>query len=119
MPEVGGEAVELHEQRIDDAVVLRFRGRAAPERLPRPSISSMKMTHGACLRAQREELLHPPHAHAEEHVAEVAAGERDERHARFAGHRAREQRLAGAEVAFEHDALRRLRAQLAKISADS
>ena len=111
----GREAVELHEQRVDDAVVLGLGGRAAPERLPRPSISSMNTTHGACRRASSKSFFTRRTPDAEEHVAEVAAGERDERHAGLARHRAREQRLAGAGVAFEHDALGRLRAQLGEL----
>src|SRR6266542_6506282 len=45
-------------------------------------------------------------ADADEHLDEVRAGDREERHARLAGDRAREQRLAGAGRAIEEHALR-------------
>jgi hypothetical protein len=57
-----------------------------------------------------EEIAHARRAHAHEHLHEVGARDREERHARFAGDRAREQGLAGAGRAEEQHPSRDLRA---------
>jgi hypothetical protein len=73
-----------------------------PRARPSASSSSMKMMHGAAACAD-----------ADEHLDEFRAGDREERHARFARHRAREQRLAGARRADQQHALGHARAQAA------
>ncbi len=82
-----------------------------PRALPSASSSSMKMMHGAfCLRLI-EEIAHARGADAHEHLDEVGAADREERDARLTGHRARQQRLAGAGRSDQQDALGQLRAQ--------
>ena len=58
-----------------------------------------------------EEVADARRADADEHLDEVGAGDREERHARLAGDRAREQRLAGAGRPVEQNALRDARAE--------
>ena len=53
-----------------------------------------------------EQIAHPRRADADEHFDEFRAVDREERHAGLAGHRAREQRLAGARRPDQQDALR-------------
>ena len=60
---------------------------------------------GRVLLGLLEEVADPAGADAHEHLDEVGAGDRVERHAGLAGHRAREQRLAGAGRAVEQHAL--------------
>ena len=61
---------------------------------------------GRVLLALLEEVAHAGGADADEHLDEVRAGDREERHAGLAGDRAREQRLAGAGRAHQQHALR-------------
>jgi hypothetical protein len=69
--------------------------RPAPRWRPTASISSMKMMHGRSAWPARTGRGRGG-ADADEHLDEVGAGDREERHARLAGDGAREQRLAGA-----------------------
>ena len=62
-----------------------------------------------------EEVAHARRADADEHLDEVGAADREERHARLAGDRLGEQRLAGARRAEEQHALRDLRAHLLEL----
>ena len=71
----------------------------------------MKMMQGRVLLGLLEEVAHARGADADEHLDEVGAGDREERHAGLAGDGAREQRLAGARRAVEQDALRDARAE--------
>ena len=57
------------------------------------------------LRAVLEEVADPDGADADEHLHEVGAGDRQERHAGLAGDGPRDQRLAGAGRADEQHAL--------------
>ena len=57
-----------------------------------------------------EQIAHAARAHAHEHLDEVRARDAEERHARLAGHSAREQGFAGARRAHEQAASRNLRA---------
>ena len=70
----------------------------------------MKMMAGAfaCL---LEQVAHARGADADEHLNELRAGDREERHARLARDRPREQRFAGAGRADQQDALRHAPAQ--------
>src|SRR5918998_351580 len=61
---------------------------------------------GAVLLGLLEQVAHARGADADEHLDEVRAGDREERHARLAGDGAREQRLAGARRPVEQHALR-------------
>ena len=58
-----------------------------------------------------EQVAHAARADADEHLDELGAGDREERHARLAGDRAREQRLAGARRADQQHAARDARAE--------
>ena len=60
---------------------------------------------GSVLLALFEQVTHARGAHADEHLDEIGAADREERHVRFARDRARKQRLAGAGRAHEEDAL--------------
>ena len=91
----------------------------APRARPSASSSSMKMIAGASLRAWIEEIAHSRRADADEHLDELRAVDREERHARLAGHRAREQGLAGAGRADEQDALGQPPAEAAVVLRDS
>ena len=62
-----------------------------------------------------EQVAHARRAHADEHLDEVGAADRKERHARLTGNRLGEQRLAGARRPEEQDALRDLRAHLLEL----
>ena len=79
--------------------------RPAPRWRPTASISSTKMMHGAVLLGLLEQVAHPGGADADEHLDEVRAGDREERHAGLAGDGAGQQRLAGAGRAVEQHAL--------------
>merc|ERR1712185_66319 len=64
-----------------------------------------------------EERANAACADADKHLDELRARRRDERHARLARDRAREQRLARARRALEQHAARRLRADLGELRA--
>ena len=68
----------------------------APRARPSASSSSMKMMPGALCARLLEQIAHARRADADEHLDELRAVDREERHAGFARDRAREQRLAGA-----------------------
>ena len=70
---------------------------------------------GGVLLALFEEIAHAARADAHEHLHEVRARDGEERHVRFTGHRAGEQRLSRARGAHEKDALRDLSAQLLEL----
>ncbi len=58
-----------------------------------------------------EHVAHTRGANADEHLDEVGAGDREERHTRFAGNRLREQGLAGTRRAAHQHAARDLAAE--------
>ena len=66
---------------------------------------------GRVLLALLEHVAHAAGAHAHEHLHEVRAGDREERHVRFARDGAGEQRLAGSRRPDQEHALRDLAAQ--------
>ena len=76
----------------------------------------MKMIAGACLRAVGEQVAHARRADADEHLHEVRAGDRDERHAGLTGDGAGDQRLAGARRTDEEHAARDARADLLELA---
>ena len=61
-----------------------------------------------------EQVAHARRAHAHEHLDELRAGNREERHARLAGHGLGQQRLAGARRTDQQHAARNLSAELAE-----
>ena len=60
---------------------------------------------GACFLRLLEHVAHPRRADADEHLDEIRAGDREERHVGLAGDRAGEQGLAGAGRADQQHAL--------------
>jgi hypothetical protein len=58
-----------------------------------------------------EQVAHAARAYADEHLDEVRARDREERHGRLAGNRTREQRLTGTRRAYQQNALGDLGAQ--------
>ena len=58
-----------------------------------------------------EQIAHPRSADADEHLDEIAAADREERHMRFAGDGAREQRFAGTRWADEQNPFGDFRAE--------
>ena len=79
--------------------------RPAPRLRPMESISSTKMMARPILRADCEQVADPAGADADEHLHEVRAGDRHERHAGLAGHGPGDEGLAGARRADQQDAL--------------
>ena len=90
--------------------------RPAPRLRPIESISSTKMIAGACFARGLEQVAHACRADTDEHLHEVGAGDRDERHARLTGDGTRDERLAGARRADEQHALRDARADVLELA---
>ncbi len=63
-----------------------------------------------------EQIAHAAGADADEHLDELGAGDAEERHSRFTGNGAREERLAGARRANQQHTARDARAQSRRIS---
>ena len=91
------EAVHLDEQLVQRLLALVV---AAAEAGAAVAPDGVDLVHeddaGAVLLGLLEQVAHARGADADEHLDEVRAGDREERHAGLAGDRAREQRLAGA-----------------------
>ena len=87
---------------------------ATPELRERPiaSSSSMKTIAGAASFACVEEVAHARRADADDRLDELRRRQREERRARLAGDRTREQRLAGTRRAGEQHAVRDPRPEL-------
>ena len=100
------EAVHLHEQLVERLLALFVTERmAAAVASHRVELVDEDDARGMAARLAKQ-LAHARGAHAGVHLDEVGAAGRDEGHARLAGHRAREQRLAGAGRSDEQDAAR-------------
>ena len=106
------EAVHLDEQLVERLLALVV---TAAEAGAAVAADGVDLVHeddaGRVLLGLLEEVAHARGADADEHLDEVRAGDREERHARLAGDRAREQRLAGARRPVEQHALRDARAE--------
>jgi hypothetical protein len=94
-------------------------GPPTPRARPSASSSSMKMMAGACCAGLLEQVAHPRRADADEHLDELAAGDREERHPGLAGHGLGQQRLAGAGRADQQHALGHARARGGRTPAGS
>jgi hypothetical protein len=94
------EAVHLDEQLVERLLALVV---AAAEAGAAVAADGVDLVHeddaGAVLLGLLEQVAHAGGADADEHLDEVRAGDREERHARLAGDGAGEQRLAGAREA--------------------
>ena len=75
----------------------------------------MKTMHGAFFLPCSNRSRTRAGADADEHLDEVRAADREERHVRLAGHRAGEQRLAGSRRAHQQHALRDAAAELLEL----
>ena len=106
------EAVHLDEQLVERLLALVV---PAAEAGAAVAADGVDLVHeddaGRVLLGLLEEVAHARGADADEHLDEVRARDREERHARLAGDRAREQRLAGARRAVEQHALGDARAE--------
>ena len=100
------EAVHLDEQLVERLLALVV---AAAEAGAAVAADGVDLVHEddarAVLLGLLEQVAHARGADADEHLDEVGAGDREERHARLAGDRAREQRLAGARRPVQQHAL--------------
>ena len=106
------EAVHLDEQLVQRLLALVV---AAAEAGAAVAADGVDLVHEDDARRRLlrllEQVAHARRADADEHLDEVGAGDREERHARLAGDRAREQRLTGARRPVEQHALRDARAE--------
>src|ERR687893_786452 len=101
------EAVHLHQELVQRLLTLVV---AAAEAGAAVATHRVDLVHeddaGGVLLGLLEQVAHARGADADEHLNEVRAGDREERHAGLTGHGAREQRLARARRAVEQHALR-------------
>ena len=101
------EAVHLDEQLVERLLALVVTAAHAGAAVAADGVDLVHEDDaGRVLLGLLEEVAHAGGADADEHLDEVRAGDREERHARLAGDRAGEQRLAGARRAVEQHALR-------------
>ena len=104
----GVEAVHLREELIEGLLALVVAAREA--RGARPALpNGVELVDeddaGRLLLGLLEQVAHPGGAHPHEHLHELGAGEEEEGHVGFPGHRAGEQGLARARRAHEEHAL--------------
>ena len=100
------EAVHLDEQLVERLLALVVTAAHAGAAMAADGVDLVHEDDaGAVLLGLLEEVAHARGADADEHLDEVRAGDREERHAGLAGDRAREQRLAGARRPVEQHAL--------------
>jgi len=106
------EPVELGEQLVERLFLLvvaaeRAGAAAAAERIQLVDEDDA----GRRLPCLLEQIAHARRPNAHEHLDELGAGDREERHAGLAGYCARQQRLAGARRADQQNTLRDARAE--------
>ena len=113
---VGLEAVHLDEELVQRLLALVV---AAAEAGAAMAADGVDLVHeddaGRVLLALLEQVAHARGADADEHLDEVRARDREERHVRLAGDGLGEQRLAGAGRADQQHALRDLAAELLEL----
>src|SRR5664280_1167630 len=115
-PVVAFESVHFDEERVQRLFALVVSAAEARAAVPAYGVDLVDEDDaGGVLLALFEEIADARRAHAHEHLDEVGAGDREERHVRFAGDGAREERLAGARGAHHDDALRDLAAELLEL----
>ena len=101
------EAVHLDEQLVQRLLALVVAAAEAGAAVAADRVDLVDEDDaGRVLLALHEEVAHARRADAHEHLDEVGARDREERHARFAGDGAREERLAGAGRTDQQHALR-------------
>ena len=103
---LGLEAVHLDQQLVEGLLALVV---AAAQARPAVAADRVDLVHEDDARARLlgllEQVAHPAGADADEHLDEVRARDREEGHPGLAGHRARQEGLAGAGGPEEQDAL--------------
>ena len=106
------EAVHLDEQLVERLLALVVAAAEAGAAMAADRVDLVDEDDaGRVLLALLEHVAHAAGADADEHLDEVGAGDREERHVRLAGDGAGEQRLAGARRADQQHALRDLAAE--------
>src|SRR6266511_2924603 len=109
---LGVEPVHLDEQLVEGLLALVVPTAEARAPVAADRVDLVDEDDGRRVRlGLLEQVTDPGGADTDEHLDEVRAGDRVERHRGLAGDRAREERLAGAGRAVEQHALRDLRAQ--------
>ncbi len=110
------EAVHLHQQLVQGLLAL-----VVPAAQTRAAMAAHGVDFideddaGSVLLALLEQVAHAARAHADEHFHEVRTGDREERHAGFAGDGARQQRLAGSRRADQQHAFGNAAAQFLEL----
>ena len=105
------EAVHLDEQLVQGLLALVVAAAETGAAVPADGVDLVDEDDGGRVGlGLLEQVADAAGADTDEHLDEVRAGDREERHARLAGDRARQQGLAGAGRAVEQDALGDLRA---------
>ena len=108
-----GEAVHLDEQLVQGLLALVVAASEAGAPLASHGVDLVDEHDGGCgLLGLLEQVADAARADADEHLDEVGARDREERHARLAGDGLGEQRLAGSRRADEQHAVRDLGAHL-------
>ncbi len=103
---VGLEAVHLDQQLVERLLALVVTAAQAGAAMAPDGVDLIdKDDARRVLLALHEEVAHPRCAHADEHLDEVGAGDREERHPGLSRDRAGQQRLAGARRADQQHAL--------------
>src|SRR6185312_9114138 len=106
------EAVHLDQQLVERLLALVVTATQAGAAMASDGVDLVHEDDaGRVLLGLLEQVTHARGADADEHLDEVGAGDREERHARLARDSAREQRLAGAWRSVQEHALRDARAQ--------
>ena len=106
------EPVHLDEQLVQGLLALVVAAAEPGAAMPADRVDLVDEDDaGRVLLALLEHVAHPAGADADKHLDEIRAGDREERHIRLAGDRARQQRLAGAGRADQQHALRDLAAE--------
>ena len=101
------EAVELDQQLVQRLLLLVVAAQAAGAARAAERVELVdEDDRRRLLPRLLEQVAHARRADADEHLDELRAGDREERHAGLAGDRAREQRLAGARRPDQQHALR-------------
>src|SRR3970282_672333 len=108
----GVEAVHLHEDLVQRLFALVVAAAQAGAALAADGVDLIDEDDaGGVALGLIEEVAYTGGADADEHLDELGAADREERHAGLPGDRAREQRLAGARRAQQEDAARDARAE--------
>ena len=113
------EAVHLGEHLVERLLALVVTAAEAGAALAADGVDLVdEDDRGRLLARGLEQVAHTGRADADEHLHEVGTGDRDERHARFTGDGARDERLAGAGRTDEQHALRDARADLLELAGN-